>query len=145
MGAHLPSNYSAVLVAALESRSPIPPRVSAICAIECIFTLAHCILLYSTLSLKGNWKNNPFKRGCDALSAPLHSVARKAKALTSSRPSGQGRKFNYRSSSVASVRHEDEEACFFDVGERDECECDCYLFCDFQLRVNSERRFGVSL
>ena len=89
MGAHLPSNYSAVLVAALESRSPIPPRVSAICAIECIFTLAHCILLYSTLSLKGNWKNNPFKRGCDALSAPLHSVARKAKALTSLGPRGR--------------------------------------------------------
>ena len=101
---------------ALESRSPIPLKFPQ-CPPSNAYSPSHTVL-YSTLSLKGNWKNNPFKRGC--------FILWRAKQRHFPQPSGKGRKFNY----LSSVLH-DEEACFFDVGGRND-ECEWYLFCHFR-------------
>ena len=98
----------------LESRSAILPESPHLAHVECIFALAHCTTLHSTsaLGLKGNWKNNPFKRAASFC---------KAKALPSPHCAlgPQGREGNLITVPTSSVLLHDEEACFFDVGGRE--------------------------
>ena len=121
-----------------ESRSAIYLESPHLAHVECIFALAHCTTLHSTsaLGLKGNWKNNPFKRAASfckakALPCPLCAL------------DPRGREGNLITVPTSSVLLHDEEACFFDVGGRAWSERRMRMLSFLPFSAEEGRRFPV--